>query len=246
MESSNKIWYENWFNSPYYHILYKDRDHKEAESFITRLNDFLNPPSSSLLLDVACGKGRHALYLSNLGYNVDAFDLSPNNISHAKKYESDKLHFYINDIRKPLKINHYDFVFNLFTSFGYFNSIDENQVALNAMSQNLKSNGVLVLDFMNCEAVLRQLPTNEEKRIGGLDFMIRKKLKDNQIIKQINFEDKGKQYAFEEQVRVIDKAQFESFFEKAGLEIEHTLGDYDLSNFDKSVSERLIFIARKK
>lgn len=212
MESNKKIWYKDWFNSPYYHILYKDRDHKEAELFIERLNNFLNPDSSSLLLDVACGKGRHALYLSNLGYKVDAFDLSPNNIAHAKQYETDNLHFYINDIREPLKTDYYDFVFNLFTSFGYFDTNNENQLAMNALSENLKSNGVLVLDFMNCETVMKQLPTSEEKSINGLTFLIDKEVKGDQIIKQIKFEDNGQHYTFNEQVRIIKKEQFDTFF----------------------------------
>ena len=30
-------WYENWFDSEYYHILYNNRNQKEAELFIDKL-----------------------------------------------------------------------------------------------------------------------------------------------------------------------------------------------------------------
>ena len=32
------------------------------------------------VLDVGCGDGRHSLYLANLGFRVDAFDISENAI----------------------------------------------------------------------------------------------------------------------------------------------------------------------
>ena len=113
-------WFEEWFDSPYYHVLYKDRDEKEAKDFILNLIHYLKPKQGSFFIDVACGKGRHSLFLNNLGYRVDGFDLSPNSIDAAKINESESLHFYINDIRKPLNVNKYDYAFNLFTSFGYF------------------------------------------------------------------------------------------------------------------------------
>jgi ubiquinone/menaquinone biosynthesis C-methylase UbiE len=50
-------WFKDWFDSPYYHILYKNRDHQEAEQFVNKLIEFLNPSKGSSILDVACGKG---------------------------------------------------------------------------------------------------------------------------------------------------------------------------------------------
>ena len=63
-------WFKNWFNSPYYHILYKNRDIKEAELFIDNLINKLKLKKTSKLIDIACGKGRHACYFNKKGFDV--------------------------------------------------------------------------------------------------------------------------------------------------------------------------------
>ena len=82
----SKAWFESWFDSPYYHILYKDRDMKEAEEFIDHLMDRLHLPSGSKILDMGCGKGRHSVYLNRKGYNITGIDLSKENIAYCKQF----------------------------------------------------------------------------------------------------------------------------------------------------------------
>ena len=59
-----KKWFHNWFNSPYYHILYTHRDEEEAEFFLDNLCAYLTPKDQSTILDIGCGRGRHAIYLN--------------------------------------------------------------------------------------------------------------------------------------------------------------------------------------
>ena len=77
-------WFANWFDSPYYHLLYKNRDEKEAQVFIDNLMQYLQIPQGSKLIDIACGKGRHAIYFNKKGMDVIGVDLSFNSISYAK------------------------------------------------------------------------------------------------------------------------------------------------------------------
>lgn len=238
-------WFVDWFNSPYYHVLYKNRDEKEAKTFISNLIKHLRPKDGSVFLDVACGKGRHSLYIENLGFVVDGFDLSENNISEAKSYESENLKFYVNDIRTPLKVNEYDFAFNLFTSFGYFDNYQDNQQAINAIAESLKVDGVLMMDFMNCNKVINHLTEKEHKTIDNIEFSIKRNYSDGHIIKDICFTDKGQQYNYQENVKAISLNEFENYFKTANLTIESIFGDYDLSTFDIENSDRLIIIARK-
>ena len=93
-------WFIEWFNSPYYHILYKNRDFNEAEGFINNLIKYLNIDKNSNVIDIACGKGRHSVHLNKLGFNVTGVDISNNSVFEAKKHENNKLKFYIHDIRK--------------------------------------------------------------------------------------------------------------------------------------------------
>ncbi|MCB9359727.1 MAG: methyltransferase domain-containing protein [Flavobacteriales bacterium] len=241
----NLNWFEDWFDSPYYHILYKNRDMIEAESFISNLLSFLKPLKTDLLLDVACGKGRHAKTINDFGFCVDAFDLSENSIKSAKQFENEQLHFYVNDIRNPLKNNHYNFAFNLFTSFGYFDDDKDNVLAINAIAESLKPNGTLVLDFMNASKIIANLVESETKTIDGITFIITKKVINNFIVKQIDFEDKGTSYSFQERVKAISQTDFIRYFNLANLKIETTFGDYDLNPFNENTSERLIIVAKK-
>ncbi|MEN8885269.1 MAG: methyltransferase domain-containing protein, partial [Winogradskyella sp.] len=83
MTKSKKQWFASWFDTPYYHILYKDRDYSEAQVFMDNLTNYLNIPNGGKILDLACGKGRHSVYLNKLGYNVTGVDLSEKSITHA-------------------------------------------------------------------------------------------------------------------------------------------------------------------
>jgi SAM-dependent methyltransferase len=122
-------WFKEWFNTPYYHILYKDRDFVEAENFIRNLTQDLQLSKDAKIIDLACGKGRHSVFLQQLGYEVLGVDLSEESIEHNKQFETSstetlKLTFEVHDMRNELYPNvsseKVNAVFNLFTSFGYF------------------------------------------------------------------------------------------------------------------------------
>jgi 2-polyprenyl-3-methyl-5-hydroxy-6-metoxy-1,4-benzoquinol methylase len=123
-------WFSTWFDSPYYHLLYSSRSYTEAGSFLDALLAHLHPKADAQLLDLACGRGRHAVQISARGYDVTGLDLSPENITAAQQHAHVGLRFYVHDMRVPLQCGPFDFVLNLFTSFGYFQEESENVVAL--------------------------------------------------------------------------------------------------------------------
>ncbi|MGZ5264842.1 MAG: class I SAM-dependent methyltransferase, partial [Kaistella sp.] len=123
-------WFETWFNTPYYHILYKDRNFEEAESFITLLINDLQIQQHAKIIDLACGKGRHSVFLNKMGFEVLGLDLSEESILQNKTFENASLKFKVHDMRNEIlpdvsKVK-VDAVFNLFTSFGYFESETED------------------------------------------------------------------------------------------------------------------------
>lgn len=238
-------WFECWFDSPYYHVLYKNRDFTEAELFIDNLIQLLEPEKTNRFLDLGCGKGRHSIYLNKKGFNVTGIDLSEGSIACAKTQENETLHFYKHDMRKLFRSNYFDVVLNLFTSFGYFKQERDDNAVINAVSKALKPNGIVVLDFMNSKKVIANLSCEETKIVDGIDFKISKILEDNFIVKKIQFTDKGKEYHFEERVKAITLADFEKYFEANKLKIVHLRGNYNLEEFDELSSERLIIMARK-
>ena len=241
MSNETTKWYVSWFNTPYYHLLYKNRDDSEAKRFMDTLTQHLSIQQNETILDLACGKGRHSLYLNGLGYNVTGVDLSENSILSAKENENERLQFDVHDMTLPYK-KQYNFVFNLFTSFGYFEDEEDNIRTIKALKQNLKPNGIGVIDFFNAHHVISTLVTEEIKKVENIVFHIKRFVENGFIVKQIDFIDKGQEYSFQERVKAITLEDFKSYFEKAGFTLLEMFGDYNLSKYNKENSSRLILI----
>jgi SAM-dependent methyltransferase len=239
-------WFEAWFDSPYYHILYKDRDDAEAELFIDNLVNFLHPEKNSTFLDLACGKGRHAIYLNKKGFPTIGIDLSPESIAYASQFENDNLQFYVQDMRKPFRINYFNYVLNLFTSFGYFELERDDIAVMHTVYKMLQPKGIFVIDFMNTQKVIANLAHDEIKQIGGITFQINKYLENNFIVKRIRFSDKGKSYDYQERVKALIPGDFEKYLSAANLKTVHLFGNYQLQPFHAGTSDRLILVAEKE
>jgi SAM-dependent methyltransferase len=244
MQMNDPEWFEEWFDSPYYHILYKHRDDKEAEIFLGNLVEHINMPKTRAW-DMACGRGRHALYLASKGVEVVGSDISESSILHAKEKESNNLSFFIHDMRNPIRVNYFDFALNVFTSFGYFPTDRENLMVISSAYKSLKKGGHFVLDFFNGDKVRQKLVASDEKEIEGITFRISKRIENNSVVKQIAFNAEGKDHLYKEVVKLYSMDSIKNMLEGTGFKIEEAFGDYELRPFDKENSDRLIFIAVK-
>lgn len=234
-------WYAEWFNTKYYHILYKDRDYKEAQLFMQNLVKNLRLAPNSKILDLACGKGRHSIYLHQLGFEVTGTDLSKNSIELAQKYEQPGLSFKVQDMSEALE-EEFDAVFNLFTSFGYFEKEENNLNTIQAIKAELKPDGYGVIDFMNVKKVIKNLVPQNTKTAEGIEFHQERWIENNFVFKQIDFEDDGEKYSFTERVKALTLKDFQNYFDQAGIQLLNVFGDYHLHEFDEEKSDRLILI----
>jgi SAM-dependent methyltransferase len=237
----SKNWFASWFDTDYYHTLYKDRNDEEAQQFMDNLTHYLNLPEEAKVLDLACGKGRHSIYLNSLGFDVTGADLSENSIAEASKFSNETLRFKEHDMRNSFE-EKYDAIFNLFTSFGYFENDADNLKTLISIKDSLTEYGFAVIDFMNVDYVIENLVPSEIKSVDGIDFHIKRYVKDNHIFKEIDFEDKGEKFHFTEKVQALRLADFEAMMEEAGIYLLDVFGDYKLKTFYKNSSERLIMM----
>lgn len=244
MEVKHKNWFERWFDSPYYHILYKDRNDEEAEFFLDNLLNHLRIPKGAKILDLACGRGRHSIYLNKLGYNVTGLDLSPQNIEFAHRYGNENLHFYVHDMRKVFKVNEFDLVLNLFTSFGYFGNPAEDEKVVNSVYSMLKKDGIFVLDYLNVNKLDFEDMTYE-KEVDGIQFNIRKYIVNEKIVKEIFIKDTDREYQFSEYVSAITPERFYAMFKNAGFRYIHVFGSYELDEYTTERCPRFIIIGRK-
>ena len=232
----------DWFDSDYYHILYKHRDYSEARNFIDNIIEYLDLKKGSKILDLACGIGRHSIYLDEIGFKVVGTDKSPNNIKRAKASQNQSLSFL--QMEMIDNTNHkYDGIFNLFTSFGYVNH-DYNLKTIKNIERQLKDNGTIIIDFMNTLFVKNNLVIEETKVIDDLSFKIKRKSDGKHIYKEIKFNDK-KDYFFQEKVMDLSLNDFENYLKRYSLKVIKTFGDYNLNEFDIKNSERLIMVIKK-
>lgn len=238
---AQKDWFVSWFDTPYYHILYKHRNNTEAQAFMKNLVQKLQLNKEQLLLDLACGKGRHAIFLNLLGYNVTGADLSKNNIAFAKKYENERLQFFEHDMRDSFSTK-YDIILNLFTSFGFFENDNDDILVLKNIKKGLNEGGLAVVDFMNSNKVVNQLIQQEAVTIEGITFNISRYIKDGFIVKEINFIADNESHTYYEKVKILPLEKIKSYLKKAGFSIKYLFGDYDLNEFNKEESDRLILV----
>lgn len=242
---SKKEWFASWFDTPYYHSLYQKRDLDEAKLFIRNLVGNLELKKDSRILDLACGKGRHAITLHEMGYNVLGVDLSENSIKEAKKNCKERLEFRVHDMREILTGESFDAVVNLFTSFGYFEDMADNESVVRSVNSMLKPGGIFVIDFMNAAKVIAQLTSDEEKICDGILFRIRRSYDGSFIRKEIKFNAAGEDFEYHECVQALRLDDFKDLLLPNGFEILRTFGNFDLHPFDEKTSDRLILITRK-
>ena len=241
MTKEHPKWFQSWFDTSYYHILYKHRDYKEAEAFIKNIVTYLNLNKADSILDLACGKGRHSIFLNSLGYDVTGLDLSKNSIEHAKTNESESLHFEVHDMRDVYETQ-FEIVLNLFTSFGYFQEEMDNFKVIQTIKSCLKQNGIGVIDYMNSPLVIDNLIAHNSYESDGIKFELKRNYKDGFITKNIEVNDDGNSFHFEEKVRAFTFQDFETMLSNAGLHLLDCFGSYKLEPFNNKTSERLILI----
>lgn len=238
-------WFKNWFDSFYYHKLYRHRNTAEAQLFIDNIIQYVHPKPGSKILDLACGKGRHSIYLNKKGFNVVGVDLSHNSILEANKSANDTLHFHQMDMRELQTKEPYDVVLNMFTSFGYFQHISDNIQVLKGVHAILEESGVLVIDFLNASIVIQNLVPEEKKEIDGITFTINRLIEDQTIVKKIHVQERSVQHEFQERVSMFELKDFKEMFSQSGFELIDYFGNYQLETFDPQKSDRLILVAKK-
>ncbi len=240
-------WYKNWFNSGFYHKLYFKRDEKEAESFINRLIDHLQPAPGARMLDVACGKGRHSKTLAAKGFEVTGIDISPDSIRHAKKAEKENLEFFVHDMRLPFRSNYFHYAFNFFTSFGYFRTRREHDAAIRTITASLRSSGIFVIDYLNVHFAEDHLVPSETRKIEQTLYDIHRWDDETHFYKKITVTDPSlrQPMSYTERVAKFTLGDFTDMLSYHGLQVQEVFGDYVFSHYDVQKSPSLIIIARK-
>ncbi|MCU0343965.1 MAG: class I SAM-dependent methyltransferase [Ignavibacterium sp.] len=241
-------WFKDWFNTKEYLNVYQHRNEKDAEEHIKLILDNIKIPSRSKILDMACGAGRHAVILARKDFEVTAVDLSENLLLIARQSAKDenlKINFIRSDIREFKTDEKFNLIINLFTSFGYFDSDEENFSVLQKAYDLLADDGFFVLDFFNSHFLQKNLIESSEEIMDEVKIHQFRKIKENRVRKKIVITKDGNLSQFEESVRMFTKEELTKAIKNIGFDIYKTFGDFLGNNFEQFTSPRLIMICKK-
>lgn len=238
-------WFEEWFDTEYYHQLYQHRDTVEAKQFLSLITEKLNMQKGEHVLDLCCGKGRHAHFLASLGFEVTGIDLSHQNIEQASLSASGSEHFIRQDMRTPFGDGVYDVVFNMFTSFGYFENTEDDKLVLEHIYAALKPGGYFVFDFLNPNYVKENLEPRCESQIGMTQFESIRTIEGDRVFKKIFVKANCEIYPYVESVRLYEPTALLQMFGDIGFYEMNHFGSYQLSDYHEN-AKRSIFVLQKK
>jgi len=241
-------WFKDWFASKFYLEVYSHRNDLDAEKLLKLIRKNIELTENATILDVACGNGRHSNYFAELGYNIVGFDLSNNLLKIAQKNKlknNSKTNYFCADVRAiPLKST-FDLVLNLFTSFGYFYSDEENFSFINFLSNHVNKNGYFVFDYLNPSFVKNNLVKSSERLVKDITISERRKIKNNRVEKEILISDSKIMHRFYESVQLYSFNEIINAFKKNGFNAVNTFGNYSEEKYDENLSERMVIIFKR-
>ena len=216
-------WFEEWFGEEYLR-LYPHRDDHEAERAVVLITRTVPFRAGWRVLDVACGAGRHARAFEAAGARCTGLDLSATLLRLARQVTNSPL--VRADMRRlPIRPHSMDLTVNLFTSFGYFERDAEHSEALGEMIGTVRPAGWFVIDFLNPEAVRRQLVPEETLELAGATVQVSRSVSpDGRYVCKTIRASEGKHYL--ERVRLFEPHQMSSMLEAGGVTVRFRFGDY--------------------
>jgi SAM-dependent methyltransferase len=252
-DTTSREWFEDWFNHSLYLKVYQHRDTAEAALCVDTILGITgcgDAHHQSAVLDIACGAGRHALEFARRGLQVSANDLSMFLLGTAED-EARKAELAIRfsgfDMRYIRLDCQFDLIVQLFSSFGYFETDEEDKAVIRNVSKMLLDSGWYVLDLINPVYLKKGFIPNTTRSVESLSITEERSLSDRKVSKKITISDQlGETLSFTESVRLYSKAEISALLESEGMEIIRTAGDYQGSDFEESSSPRMLLFVRKQ
>lgn len=245
---SEKNWYEKWFSNKYYLEIYSHRDEKEARDILNLIQRYVPLKTNAKVLDVCCGAGRHSLELARRGYDVTGFDLSSYLISQANESLSGaketnlQVEFMIKDMKDFNFSNVFDMAINVFTSFGYFETDEENFKVFENVHKSVKQGGYFVFDYINTDNLKKTLVSKSEDEYDGVKIIQKRYIVNDFVYKDIFIGDDK----YTEMLKLYNTDDINAIFKTIGFNVLHTFGDYYGNAFIRENSKRMVYICKRQ
>ena len=241
------MWYEQddfWRDN--YEVMFSADSFRRAAEDVDRVLS-LTGAAPRQVLDLCCGPGRYSIPLAQTGLAVTAVDLSSFLLDAARKNARAagvSLEFIHSDMRHFLRPRSFDLILHLYSSFGYFDSRDDDMKVLSNMFETLRPGGTVIIDVVGKELIGRRSDRITELPDGSTC------IQRNQIINEWTTLDAEwilirKDFARRSRFRhrLYSGYELRVAMESVGFEVR-LLGDFEGSSYG-SDSPRLVAVGRK-
>jgi SAM-dependent methyltransferase len=155
-----RYWWDELFGDDFLRTMDRLTD-AQVRNEVAFIEESLGVQKGGVILDLACGSGRHAVEMAVRGYNVVGYDLSLAMLARAADEAHDrkqKLNFLHGDMRDMGFEEMFDGIYCWSTSFGYFDD-EKNQLVAQRIHRALRTGGMLLLDLANRDFVTQRQPS---------------------------------------------------------------------------------------
>ena len=242
--SGRQAWYESFFNSPDSLWLGAFPDDETSRWEAEAVAALAGLRAGQVVVDVPCGPGRHIVHWARMGCWCVGADLSETMLEMARRRAAEE-GVEVRLVRArmerlPLRSGIADAVLNLFNSFGYLDDAHNAQV-LEEAARVLKPGGVFVLDTRNPIIQILCAPYGEETELAdGRVFVARAHYRRETKRLHVVWHQIDGPGRYEASIRLYSLAELEALFERAGLEVTGTYGDFDGASFTGDEAQMIL------
>ena len=241
-------WYETAFGR-LYPVLYGHRDDDEARRAAATFGSLF--AGRGVVLDLGCGNGRYVRAFARVGVAMVGLDLSSFLLAEAAADAALAGRVVQGDMRDlPFARASLSGVINMFTSFGYFDTDDENRRVLSECARVIAPGGVFLIDFLNADRVVSAPLQRTRRERDGHTIDEDRSLSDDgrHLVKHVVVADAdGRVEAeYDERVRLLTPGELGALLDGVGFRTTRAFGDYDGADFDASRSPRVIMACTRR
>ncbi len=142
----------------------------------------------------------------------------------------------------------FDGVINLFTSFGYLETEEDNLQVLQRVHRALKPGGKFLIDVINKKWILENYRERDWRKVDDLLVLVKRKFNaesSRNIVQFIIIDTKNsKTYYTRQNIRLYSYSELEMLFIKSGFKIVGRYGKMDGEEFDDK-SMRIVLVGEK-
>jgi ubiquinone/menaquinone biosynthesis C-methylase UbiE len=237
-KQNNHPWYSEeagFFSEWYFGIVgIKPKDEK-APIECDFIEKVLNLGKGTKILDLCCGHGRITNELAKRGYEMTGQDINRYFLDIAKR-KTDEMGINIRWIKSDMRNvpfeKEFDAVINMFTSFGFFSSDEEDEKVIAQVSKALKKGGKFVMDYVNKDFIIRRYIAEDYREIENGYVKIKREYDHLKCSHKDYFDiyiDNKLVTQFENDFRFYSITELTAMFRRNGFKILNAYGGFDLS-----------------